>query len=90
MRYRFAMDWDLICRFVDQGARIVRLPHFLAAFRVHPTQRTAREIHELGANEMEMIRNRMLPGKADYLKINRRILMQASIYSRLLEMGLRL
>ena len=90
MQYRFAMDWDLICRFVDQGARIVRLPHFLAAFRVHPGQKTATEIHQAGADEMEMIRDRMRPSRVDYLKINRRILLKASIYSRLLEMGLRL
>ncbi len=33
-------DWELVLRFADAGARFVRLPRFLGAFRVHPYQRT--------------------------------------------------
>ena len=88
--FQFAMDWDLICRFADAGARFVRLPHFLAAFRVHQSQKTSSEIHELGAFEMEMIRNRMRTDNEDYHKINRKMLFKASIYSRLLDIGVRL
>ena len=87
--FQFAMDWDLICRFADAGAKFVRLPHFLAAFRVHQSQKTSSEINELGAYEMEMIRSRMRPDE-DYLRINRKMLFRASIYSRLLDIGVRL
>ena len=37
----FAMDWDLLLRFRESGARIVRVPRFLGAFRVHEDQKTA-------------------------------------------------
>ena len=35
----FAIDWDLLLRFQEAGAKIVRLPRFLAAFRIHPSQK---------------------------------------------------
>ncbi|MGD0455437.1 MAG: glycosyltransferase family 2 protein, partial [Solirubrobacteraceae bacterium] len=38
---RFAMDWDLLLRLRDSGAKMVRLPRFLGAFRVHEEQKTA-------------------------------------------------
>lgn len=37
----FAVDWDLLLRFRDNGAKMVRLPRFLGAFRVHDEQKTA-------------------------------------------------
>src|SRR5262249_23541680 len=39
--FQFAMDWDLILRFREAGARFVRLPRFLGAFRVHARQKTS-------------------------------------------------
>lgn len=38
---RFAIDWDLLLRLRDTGARMVRLPRFLGAFRAHDEQKTA-------------------------------------------------
>jgi hypothetical protein len=38
--YHFALDWDLLLRLAESGARIVRLPRFLGAFRVHDGQKT--------------------------------------------------
>lgn len=38
---RFAVDWDLLLRMRDTGAKMVRLPRFLGAFRVHDEQKTA-------------------------------------------------
>jgi glycosyltransferase involved in cell wall biosynthesis len=35
-----SLDWELLLRFVEAGASIVRLPRFLGAFRVHPEQKT--------------------------------------------------
>jgi glycosyltransferase involved in cell wall biosynthesis len=37
----FAIDWDLLLRLRDSGAKMVRLPRFLGAFRVHDEQKTA-------------------------------------------------
>ncbi len=38
---RFAVDWDLLLRMRERGARMVRVPRFLGAFRVHEDQKTA-------------------------------------------------
>ena len=39
---RCALDYDLVLRFVDAGAKIVRLNRYLGAFREHEAQKTAR------------------------------------------------
>ncbi|OHE88930.1 MAG: hypothetical protein A3G75_15905, partial [Verrucomicrobia bacterium RIFCSPLOWO2_12_FULL_64_8] len=56
--FRFAMDWDLLLRFQAAGARIVRVPYFLACFRIHPRQKTAAEIDTIGRKEIEALRTR--------------------------------
>jgi len=38
---RFAVDWDLLLRMREAGAKMVRVPRFLGAFRVHDEQKTA-------------------------------------------------
>jgi len=57
--FRFAIDWDLLLRMRDAGARIVRVPRFLGAFRVHTAQKTSAEIDMAGADEMARIRRRV-------------------------------
>jgi len=56
--FHFALDWDLILRFRDAGAKFVRLPRFLAAFRVHPEQKTMSRINQEGRIEMAALRQR--------------------------------
>ena len=56
--FRFALDWDLLLRLRNTGARFVRLPRFLGAFRVHADQKTSRELRGLGFEEMDRIRER--------------------------------
>ncbi|MDO8811307.1 MAG: glycosyltransferase family 2 protein [Gallionella sp.] len=56
--FHFAMDWDLLLRFRDAGAKFVRLPNFLAAFRVHPQQKTSAQISDIGFKEMSRLRQR--------------------------------
>ncbi|MDB5957145.1 glycosyltransferase family 2 protein [Ramlibacter sp.] len=66
--FRFAMDWDLILRFRQAGARFARLPRFLGAFRIHTAQKTSAEIGSTGIQEMTRLRERMLgrvPGDAE-------------------------
>ena len=58
--FRFAMDWDLLLRLRDVGARMVRLPWFLGAFRIHEAQKTSAQIHEVGMAEMARLRARVL------------------------------
>jgi glycosyltransferase involved in cell wall biosynthesis/prefoldin subunit 5 len=56
---RFALDWDLILSFRDAGARMVRLPRFLGAFRIHEAQKTSTEMETVGSSEMANIRARI-------------------------------
>jgi GT2 family glycosyltransferase len=56
---RSALDWDLLLRFLDGGARMERLPRFLAAFRVHDEQKTTSQ-HDLGIEEGDRLRERAL------------------------------
>ena len=56
--FKFAMDWDLLLRFTAAGARIVRVPYFLACFRVHPAQKTSAAMHHTGQREITLLRER--------------------------------
>lgn len=56
--FRFAMDWDLLLRFQTAGARFVRLPYILGAFRVHSSQKTSQELESAGYAEMQRLRTR--------------------------------
>lgn len=55
---KFAMDWDLLLRFQEAGARIVRLPFFPACFRIHPAQKTSAAMHSAGQAEIDRLRER--------------------------------
>lgn len=56
--FSFAMDWDLLLRFRDAGAKFARVPRFLGAFRIHPHQKTSSEISQTGIEEMQRLRHR--------------------------------
>lgn len=58
--FQFALDWDLLVRFRDAGARFARLPRFLGGFRVHAQQKTTTSIADTGFEEMNRIRQRAL------------------------------
>jgi len=58
--FRFAMDWDFLVRLRDAGARFARLPRFMGGFRIHPKQKTSSEIGNVGIQEMNGIRLRLL------------------------------
>jgi glycosyltransferase involved in cell wall biosynthesis len=55
--FQMAMDWDLLLRFRDAGARFARLPRFLGAYRVHPGQKTS-AWKAIGASEVERLHRR--------------------------------
>ncbi len=58
--FDFAMDWDLLLRFRDVNAKIIRLPYFLGLFRIHHEQKTSALIDEIGFEEMQKLRRRCL------------------------------
>lgn len=56
--FHFAMDWDLLLRFKEAGAKFARLPRFLGAFRVHSQQKTSSNMDNTGEKEMMQLRIR--------------------------------
>jgi len=58
--FKFAMDWDLLVRFREVGAKFSHIPQFLGAFRIHHCQKTSATINEVGYQEMDRIRERLL------------------------------
>lgn len=65
---RFAIDWDLLLRFRDAGARFERLPRFLGALRVHPAQKLQAGAH-VGLEEAERLRARMHGRRVSQMEI---------------------
>jgi len=57
--FQFALDWDLLLRLRSAGARFARVPRFLAAFRVHPRQKTSSELTGRGGAEIERLQRRL-------------------------------
>lgn len=55
---RFAMDWELIMRFREIGAKFVRLPRFLGAFRVHDEMKSIKNLDNIGIEEMNILRKK--------------------------------
>ena len=56
--FRFALDWDLLLRFQTAGAQMVHIPRFLAAFRLHASQKSAAQIGSVGQAEIDRLRRR--------------------------------
>jgi glycosyltransferase involved in cell wall biosynthesis len=56
--FAYALDWDLLLRFRDAGAKMVRLPRYLGAFRVHDAQKTTAN-DEVGFEEVQFLRQRI-------------------------------
>lgn len=56
--FRYALDWDLLLRFRAAEAKIVRLPRFVGAFRVHADQKTTVD-EDAGLAECDLLRRRL-------------------------------
>ena len=56
--FGYALDWDLLLRFREAGARMVRLPRFIGAFRIHDEQKTT-ATNEVGVVECNRLRERL-------------------------------
>ena len=90
--FQFALDWDLLARFQQAGARIVRLPYFLGCFRLHSEQKTSAHIHTTGHEEMTRIRTRIHGPAPDPARIEhyaRKARFTAALIARLHGLGLR-
>jgi glycosyltransferase involved in cell wall biosynthesis len=56
--FGYALDWDLLLRMQAAGARIVHVPRFLGAFRVHEEQKSTAAL-PIGLAECELLRRRV-------------------------------
>lgn len=56
--FQFAMDWELILRFIHAGARFALIPRFLGVFRAHANQKSSILIDGCGLDEMKLLRQR--------------------------------
>ncbi|MBR0812405.1 glycosyltransferase [Bradyrhizobium diazoefficiens] len=70
--FHYAMDWDFILRAQAAGFRFVRLPRFLACFRIHDAQKTA-ATYAIGVKEMGILRRRVLGYDPTQMQIRRAI-----------------
>ena len=89
--YRFALDWELLLRFQEAGAKFVCLPRFLGAFRVHAAQKTSAKIGEVGQQEMSHLRERYHGRYVSWQEIGQRIgpyLARSVIYHKFYRLGL--
>ncbi len=64
----YAMDWDLLHRFLYAGARFARLPTLLAAFRVHGGQKTQR-MRQVGQREVAALRLRHVGRRVSFAEV---------------------
>lgn len=90
--FQFALDWDLILRFQEAGAKIVRVPYFLGCFRIHSMQKTSAEITVAGRQEMARIRQRLHGDQLDYAKLASyvtQVRWKGALCARLLACGIR-
>lgn len=97
--FQFAMDWDLLLRFQENGHRIVRLPYFLGCFRFHSKQKTQAHLSAVEAGnqdfsqkEFERIRSRNGCSDLENQLISRfglQVKILGSLYARLLALGIR-
>jgi FkbM family methyltransferase len=70
--FTFALDWDLLLRFRAVGAKYVRLPRFLGAFRVHDAQKTTAQ-EDVGRAECARLRSREHGRELSRTEIHRRL-----------------
>jgi len=88
--YQFALDWELLLRFRQAGANFVRLPRFLAAFRVHDEQKTSNQLHLTGYHEMQRLRTQLHGRCVSQLEVHAHLtgyLLRAAALDRLLAWG---
>ena len=71
--FDYALDWEFILRAQAAGFKFVRLPRFLACFRVHDAQKTA-AIYDVGRQEMQILRARYIGHEPTQGQIDRAVL----------------
>jgi glycosyltransferase involved in cell wall biosynthesis len=58
--FNFAMDWELLLRFREAGAKFAHQPELFGLFRVHSNQKTSADLESGGKLEMNKLRKKYL------------------------------
>jgi glycosyltransferase involved in cell wall biosynthesis len=88
----FAMDWDLLLRFIAAEARFSRVPYFLACFRVHQHQKTHTLFNSVGERERVRLLMREHPEGCDPKSLQKMqdwYRLHSSVCAGLLKFGIR-
>jgi GT2 family glycosyltransferase len=88
--FHYAIDWDLILRFMDAGAKFCRVPYFLGCFRVHSAQKTKTLWNSVGEKEVASLRARQGVREEEIDKAVFRYRRVAALCSVAYELGLRI
>jgi GT2 family glycosyltransferase len=90
--FHFAMDWDLLLRFIQVGARFRRVPYFLACFRVHNKQKTHTLSELVGKHEKARLMAREHPAGRNSKRVQElqdSYRLRSSLCATLLKCGIR-
>ena len=90
--FHFAMDWDLLLRFIAADARISRVPYFLACFRIHTAQKTHTLLSTVGEREKLHLLAREHPAGHNPTSVQQKqdwYRFQSSLCAILLKLGIR-
>ena len=89
--FPFALDWDLLVRFQEVGARFARLPRFLGGFRFHSSQKSLLQLATVGARDCQRILKRCHGRYVTCVEIHRAIrgyLLRAAAWHQMYRCGL--
>jgi GT2 family glycosyltransferase len=89
-KFTYALDWELLLRFMKHGARIRRVPRFLGGFRVHALQKTQANASTSGAAEIALLLESLHGRKVSREEVSSRIklyLGRSTIYDALYRLG---
>ncbi len=89
--FQFALDWDLLLRFHRAGAHMVHLPHFMACFRAHKSQKSSAWIGSIGMEEIAKLRQRELGHQFTQKALQKRVnlfQLRAILHTKLLKLGI--
>jgi glycosyltransferase involved in cell wall biosynthesis len=89
--FQMALNWDLLLRFREAGAKFVRLPRFLGAFRIHESQKAVTEFATAGLSEMAKLRSRIHGRETDLNDIRQNMrgyMLRHAWHNFLYQMGL--
>jgi len=88
--FAYALDWELLLRFMRHGARIRRVPRFLGGFRVHALQKTQANASTSGAAEIAQLLESLHGRKVTLQEVSSRTKLyfaRSTVYDALYRLG---